>query len=112
MNAQKPKTLLRSAYRGLLRVYLRPLGVFNRLSDRYNHRSSVIISGSPRGGTTWLAEVLTANISDSTELWEEFADDIDVAAGQSEQQHAAEERLREAGLEGSWTCPNAPPKMW
>ena len=48
------------------------------------------------------------------EAWEEY--DVDVAAGPSasevEEERALTERLRNAGLEGSWNCPKEPPKIW
>ena len=45
------------------------------------------------------------------EAWEEY--DVDVAAApESDEERATNERLREAGLEGSWNCPKEPPKIW
>ncbi len=39
--------------------------------------------------------------------------EVDVAArAKTDEERATTERLREAGLEGSWNCPKEPPKIW
>ncbi len=44
---------------------------------------------------------------------EEDEGDVDVAARvETEDEREAAERLRAAGLEGSWNCPKEPPKIW
>jgi hypothetical protein len=53
-----------------------------------------------------------ADGDEESEAWEDYDDAIDVAAAPDAEDQAVTERLRAAGLEGSWNCPKEPPKVW
>lgn len=51
-------------------ILLKLLATYNTINEsRYDIKSSIVICGSPRGGTTWLSEILST-IPNSFVLWE------------------------------------------